>query len=135
MRYTIGSGISPVIADSWLTKKFATAPQLHTRFGSPSFRSASRLANCQPSDLLEHQAILQGTESWKVPDGSRTRRCCSSGGDRTKLRNCEHPRADHARIWLAGDRRLHCAASGVARVPEGQGADRLLRGAVFGKRM
>ncbi|MCW8279638.1 LysR family transcriptional regulator (plasmid) [Agrobacterium sp. 33MFTa1.1] len=26
----------------------------------------------KPSDLLEHQAILQGTESWKVSDGSRT---------------------------------------------------------------
>jgi len=25
----------------------------------------------KPSDLLEHQAILQGTESWKVSDGSR----------------------------------------------------------------
>ncbi|MBY3591378.1 LysR family transcriptional regulator [Rhizobium bangladeshense] len=26
----------------------------------------------KPSDLLEHQAILQGTESWKVSDGGRT---------------------------------------------------------------
>jgi DNA-binding transcriptional LysR family regulator len=26
----------------------------------------------KPSDLLDHQAILQGTESWKVSDGSRT---------------------------------------------------------------
>lgn len=26
----------------------------------------------KPSDLLEHQAILQGTESWKISDGSRT---------------------------------------------------------------
>ncbi|WP_368518564.1 LysR family transcriptional regulator [Rhizobium sp.] len=26
----------------------------------------------KPSDLLEHQAILQGTESWKVSDGNRT---------------------------------------------------------------
>ncbi|MBB1251689.1 LysR family transcriptional regulator [Rhizobium sp. G21] len=26
----------------------------------------------KPSDLLEHQAILQGTESWKVSDGTRT---------------------------------------------------------------
>ncbi len=26
----------------------------------------------KPSDILEHQAILQGTESWKLSDGNRT---------------------------------------------------------------
>ncbi|KQS71385.1 LysR family transcriptional regulator [Rhizobium sp. Leaf371] len=40
-------------------------------FANPDYLRAHGVPK-KPSDLLEHQAILQGTESWKVSDGSRT---------------------------------------------------------------
>jgi DNA-binding transcriptional LysR family regulator len=45
-------------------------------FASPDYLSAHGIPK-KPSDLLEHQAILQGTESWKVSDG--TERSSSTG--------------------------------------------------------
>ncbi|MDR6192549.1 DNA-binding transcriptional LysR family regulator [Agrobacterium pusense] len=38
----------------------------------------------KPSDLFEHQAILQGTESWKVSDGTKTV-VCTEGVKRAEM--------------------------------------------------
>ncbi|MBW9070080.1 LysR family transcriptional regulator [Agrobacterium pusense] len=40
-------------------------------FASPEYLRIHGVPQ-KPSDLLEHQAILQGTESWKVSDGTKT---------------------------------------------------------------